>query len=166
MTVFNEVVLYHTFETLEWATKYYWGGTLPPGAVPIIALALGESALCSENVVFSRFEVNNAVGVKIDEGDLGGFPGGQIDNMVDIHYALLLREQAPANKRPSVKYIHGFTVNAFTSLGELSSDYISAVGDFSSAMAASQWVDSDGGSVSGVLFRHFTRRKKMRQLSQ
>lgn len=166
MTVYNEVVLYHTWETLEWGTKYYWGGTLPPTYPTILALSEAEATLIKATININRYEVFSATGVKIDEGDLGTNPGALSDNMANIHYALLLREAAPAVKRPSVKYIHGYGINAFTPDGELSSAYQTLIANFGSFMAGEQWVDSDGGNITGMIFRGFSRRKKMRQISQ
>lgn len=167
MTERIKLDLYHSYQSLEWATSYYYYSAAVPSESAIDALAEAEAQLFSENIEIRRWEAFHANGTKWDEGALSiAVQGVRTGNMANIHYALLLRELAPANKRPSVKYIHGFTVDAFTSLGELSTTYLGYVDDFGDYLNATDWRDSDTQVIQGLVFRGFSRRTKMRQISQ
>lgn len=159
--------IYHTFQSLEWATSYYYYSSAVPSESVIDSLAEAEAYLFSENVEIRRWEAFHANGTKWDEDSLSiAVPGVRTGNMANIHYALLLRETAPANKRPSVKYIHGYTVDAFTSLGELSTTYLGYINDFGDVLNSLDFRDSDTQLIEGLVFRGFSRRTKMRQISQ
>lgn len=149
---------------LEWATKYHTADTADPGARAAIC-AGAEAELVSDFVTFTRWESYSIAGIKVAEGVFSPLIiGDRAGDMQPIKYAMLIRLVSTINfKRPSSRYIHGWTEDLQTQ-GSLNATGAAAVAGYNTALAGTSWyVDSDGSTIAGHTFRGFTKRKRMRR---
>lgn len=159
----KSIILYHLFSNFEWGTRYWFADaeTTPPGTLAT-ALANAEAPLMSDVILITRFESYNTAGVKDLEGGLS-VAGTNTQDMLPITYAIFLRFVSSGPKRPSTKYIHGWCEN-FQTDGDLNVTGSGAVNTYSAALVAANVTDSDGVPIDGVVFRRFSRRRRIRRL--
>lgn len=160
----QSVVLYHRYGSLEWATRYYvsgFGGSTHSGRAT--ALAGAEQPLVTPDISFSRWEILDAAGAKINEGSFTLIVGTAAGTVMPIHYALLVRLNSTGPGRPSVKYLHGYSEDAVDN-GLIDTATLTALNIYGADLVGEGVVDSDGVAITGVSFRSFTRRKRMRQV--
>lgn len=160
----SSIAIYYALSQFEPACKYYMAneGLLTQATAESLLNAM--KPLQCIDIAYTRWEGFDADGLKVEEGALSGYgsAGGQT---MPFTYALLLRLLSVQNvKRPSVKYIHGFSED-FTQNGRPTSEFLARVAVYGIALSVAGVVDSDGGDVTGAVFRTFTRRRRVRRLT-
>lgn len=150
--------------SLEWASKYHFLSTANITPAAAVACADAQRAMQTSQIVYSRWEGFDTVGHKFTEGSLAGVPGTAAGEAMPIHYAILLRlVTATTVKRPSTRFIHGWT-ESYQNADVLSATWITALAAYNTAMAAvAGYRDSDGLSVTSHVFRRFSHRDRMRK---
>lgn len=155
--------LYHTKGQFEWATIYWLIEEPDNPAARAATLAAEEAELVHTTITFNRWELQH-LGVKVDEGALSGIIGVDDGQVLPVNYCALVRQTSGGPARPSVRYIHGITEGSMLD-GSPSTGFLASLVGYGAALVSNYVADSDGFAVSGVLFRRFSRRKRMRRLA-
>lgn len=159
----DSFVIFSYYGGLEWGNRYYVTAVASdiPGQADTIAQAQRE--LQADNVQLTRWELLDSLGHKTTEGGFSDLHGVLDGDMMPIHYALLIRFNTTGPKRPSYKYVHGYTEQLQTD-GAPSSLLPTQLGLYSSGLEDADVGDSDGSVMTSITFRKFTRRKRMRHV--
>lgn len=156
------VVLYHSYLNVEWGTKYYFeDGNFGTPVSLATALADAEGPLLSDSVLINRYEYFSPAGVKTAEGAMAN-TGERTGEIMPINYAIFVRLASGGPKRPSTKYLHGYTEDLVTD-GEPNLTLSNAISAYGADLAAADVTDSDGEFVTGAIFRGFSRRRRLRR---
>lgn len=158
------IVVYHTYQQYEWATKYYVAQVEDANEVTAGLLVAAEQPLVSTSVVFNRWEGLNAAGHKFTEGVFTSTTGSAAGEIQPIKYALHIRLISQGPNRPSTKFIHGYTESMLLN-GAATVGLTAAITEYGSDLAAAFVVtDSEGYGISGATLRQFSRRRRMRRI--
>jgi len=156
------IEIYQSFGTLEWCNKYFIkdGVSITPSSLAA-ALVNAQKPLQCAPVSYTRYRYLDAAGSVVAEGTLTGV-GTATGDMMPIHYAILVRITGISNvKRPSVKYIHGFT-ESWNTNGVWQTAGNTALAAYATALNSNNVCDSDNLLITDAVFRGFSRRKRMR----
>lgn len=158
--------VYQTNGLYEPCTKWFIEETPADAAEALskaFAIATAIAPLVSSAWEFVRWVSRDSAGRKRFEGNFASYlPGTASGEVVAPKYALLLRIASAAVKRPSVKFIHGFTEGDMVN-GNPSGGLLTAINAAGVALAAAGVLDSDGNPLTDLIFRSFSRRRKVRR---
>lgn len=158
----ESIEVYQNFNTLEWCNKYYiQAGNTNPSATIANTIRDFQKPLQTTNITYTRWRRLSGTGTLIAEGAMTG-AGTATGEMMPIHYAMLIRLIATTEVgRPSVKYIHGWSEN-WQSGNILTSGAITALTNMGVAVLAAGLANSNGNVLENVVFRGFSRRRRIR----
>lgn len=160
----ESIVIYERLGVFEPGSRYYFPIQVIASGAQALAdeLADAQRALVCNNVAFSRWEHLNASGSVVNEGSLGNVLGSQTGNMQPFKYCLLLRLLTDNRvEKASTKFIHGFPDDFFVD-GVPTAGFLTLVAVYAGKIASLGTWDSDGQTVTDVVFRTFSRRRKIR----
>ena len=152
---------------LRCRTELYQPGikfNLQPGASPTQAAADVAATLLVElltlETTITFWEGYTATGAQTGGGVINEY-GLVSTNYIDVTYAmfLVLASTSPT-KRPSSQYIQAFPAE-FANNGVLSTVGVAAMSAYSSGMVSAGFRDSEGSTLTGVGFGHFSRRHNL-----
>jgi hypothetical protein len=158
-------IIYHRIGSLEYETKYFNGNAVAP-ATFALGCADAEVNLVSNQVHFNRWEHFGTDGKRNAYGSFSGLFGSLTDDMLPIHYALLIQFESVGAERPSYKFVHGYTKMFVGHDGLENTNLATALAAYELGLLDAEVCDTEGSAITGLHFSKFTYRHKMRQVAE
>lgn len=158
-------VIYTTNGFYEPGNKYYFQTGATMGATQYQTIADAQRGLISTTWSFTRWEEFDTSGHKVDEGTFDPTVGLRIGQVLPPKYCAFVRLTSAGPGRPSSKYFHGIAETDVEVDVPLAA-WLTELANLYAVLQALDVCDSDGASLSGMLFRQWSRRRHVRRISE